>query len=360
MPLSQYRPQQYGAILQQKMETVAPRFRPYTAAEPAVFPSAASHYRMRAEFRMWHQGETIDFVMFRPDGTAQALVDFPVASRHISDRMPDLKALLDADETLRRRLFQVEFLTTGDDDTLLTLVYHKKLDDPWRRAALKLQRQLQLQIIGRSRKQKIVLERDYVTEHVNIHNRDFSYRQTQGVFTQPNAGINRHMLEWVLDHIGTSDGDLLELYCGIGNFTLPLAAHFRQVLATEISKQAVALAHHNMAANGIDNLTLVRMSSEDFTQAIDRVRPFRRLQGVHLDDYQFDTVLVDPPRSGLDAATLALVQRMERIVYISCNPQTLLQNLAVLEQTHQLQRLAFFDQFPYTPHLECGVILQQL
>jgi tRNA (uracil-5-)-methyltransferase len=168
------------------------------------------------------------------------------------------------------------------------------------------------------------------------------------------------MLEWVLDHIGTSDGDLLELYCGIGNFTLPLAAHFRQVLATEISKQAVALAHHNMAANGIDNLTLVRMSSEDFTQAIDRVRPFRRLQGVHLDDYQFDTVLVDPPRSGLDAATLALVQRMERIVYISCNPQTLLQNLAVLEQTHQLQRLAFFDQFPYTPHLECGVILQQL
>lgn len=360
MPLSQFDPQRYPTLLNDKIAAISPRFKSLFGGEPAVFGSPPSHYRMRAEFRMWHEGDHIDFVMFDASGTRQALQDFPVASRHISERMPQLKTLLEQSDCLRQRLFQVEFLTTTGDDTLITLIYHRKLDDEWQAAAQELQQALQVRIIGRSRKQKRVLERDFVTETLPIRGRDYHYRQAEGVFTQPNASINRQMIEWVLDQIDDQhDGDMLELYCGVGNFTLPLAQRFRKVLATEISKQAVACARHNASANNIDNLTLLRMSSEEFTQAIDGVRPFRRLKDIELDNFALNTVLVDPPRAGLDADTLALVSRMERIVYISCNPETLLQNLEQLGHSHQVKQLAFFDQFPYTAHLECGVILER-
>ncbi len=359
MPLSHFQPENYSAIFQQKLAAFLPAFEPWFSGQPTIVASAPDHYRMRAEFRMWHSGDQIDFVMFKAPGQPRIIEAFPVACKPISERMGTLKAMLEASAILRHRLFQVEFLSTENDDTLLSLIYHKKLDDQWQEAALQLQQNLDVQIIGRSRKQKVVLGRDYVTEKLSIHGREFSYRQAEGVFTQPNARVNRRMIEWALDQTEGHCGDLLELYCGIGNFTLPLATRFRRVLATEISKQAVACARANMAANGIDNITLLRMSSEDFTAAMDGVRPFRRLRDVDLPSFDLQTVLVDPPRAGLDPATLALVGRLPQIVYISCDPRTLLQNLEVLGQTHRVTALAFFDQFPYTPHLECGILLSQ-
>ena len=118
------------------------------------------------------------------------------------------------------------------------------------------------------------------------------------------------------------------------------------------------LARHNRAANQVDNLTLVRMSSEEFSQAYQGVRPFRRLAETPLEHFRLNTLLVDPPRAGLDSGTLALAKQFDRIIYISCNPNTLLNNLAQLQPSHRVHKLAFFDQFPYTDHLECGVILQ--
>jgi tRNA (uracil-5-)-methyltransferase len=167
------------------------------------------------------------------------------------------------------------------------------------------------------------------------------------------------MLEWALDVTQNCKGDLLELYCGAGNFSLPLAQNFNQVLATEISKSSVAAAQCNISLNEINNVTILRMSSEEFVQALNNERTFRRLEGVNLHDYDCQTVLVDPPRSGLDDDTLRMVQGYANIVYISCNPDTLKDNLAVLQGTHDIVRFALFDQFPYTHHVESGVYLQK-
>jgi tRNA (uracil-5-)-methyltransferase len=93
--------------------------------------------------------------------------------------------------------------------------------------------------------------------------------------------------------------------------------------------------------------------------ALDKVRTYERLKNIQLDEYRFSTVFVDPPRSGLDPATNAFVSRFDHIIYISCNPHTLKDNLKQLYQTHRLTRMALFDQFPYTEHRECGVILQR-
>ncbi len=70
-------------------------------------------------------------------------------------------------------------------------------------------------------------------------------------------------------------------------------------------------------------------------------------------------MLVDPPRAGLDDATIALIQEYDNIIYISCNPLTLAENLEKLHVTHDLSRVAGFDQFPFTEHIESGVCLRK-
>ena len=73
--------------------------------------------------------------------------------------------------------------------------------------------------------------------------------------------------------------------------------------------------------------------------------------------YDFSTVLVDPPRQGLDPDTRRMIAAYDTIVYISCSPDSLARDLKELQQTHDLERFAVFDQFCYTPHLESGVML---
>jgi tRNA (uracil-5-)-methyltransferase len=168
------------------------------------------------------------------------------------------------------------------------------------------------------------------------------------------------MLSWASESLTNSAGDLVELYCGNGNFTAVLAQHFNQVLATEISKVSVASAVLNFAANSIDNVEVVRISSEEFTQALNKERPFRRLSHIDMDSYDFSTIFVDPPRSGLDAETEKLVSRFDSILYISCNPATLAANLAEITKTHAIESVALFDQFPWTTHIESGVLLRRI
>ncbi len=214
-----------------------------------------------------------------------------------------------------------------------------------------------VQLIGRASKTKIMLDNDYVDEVLPVMGKNMVYRQVENSFTQPNAQVNIKMLEWAIE--STQTGDLLELYCGNGNFSLALAQNFERVLATEIAKPSVAAAQYNIEANNIENVQIIRMSAEDFTQAMQGAREFRRLEGISLADYQCNTIFVDPPRSGLDAETVKLVQGYEHILYISCNPETLCDNLAELTKTHKIEKLALFDQFPYTHHMESGVLLSR-
>jgi tRNA (uracil-5-)-methyltransferase len=92
-------------------------------------------------------------------------------------------------------------------------------------------------------------------------------------------------------------------------------------------------------------------------QAIRGERTFTRLGDVDLTSYNFDTVLVDPPRAGLDDESVRQIGEYNNIIYISCNPDTLHANLTKLCKTHTITRFALFDQFPYTHHIETGVVL---
>jgi tRNA (uracil-5-)-methyltransferase len=333
----------------------------FNAPAPLVFASAEQHYRLRAEFRLWREGGQRYYAMFAPgdNRTPIFVEDFPIASQLINQLMPRLKEAWSHNLALSERLFQVEFLTTLSGEALITLCYHRPLDDAWQAAAEQLASELNVSIIGRSRGKRAVIGRDYVVEKLKIAGRVFSYRQPEGAFTQPNGAVNTHMLNWAYEVLGEQEDDLLELYCGNGNFTLPLSTRVRKVLATEISKSSVNAALANLADNAIDNIELVRLSAEELTQALNGVREFRRLAKIDLDSYQFGTVFVDPPRAGMDSDTCELVRRFPRILYISCNPETLAENIRQLSDTHRITQTALFDQFPWTDHMEAGVLLER-
>ncbi len=355
----------YDDQLAEKVNRLSAMMAPFNAPDAEVFRSPVSHYRMRAEFRIWHQGDDLYHIIFDQQTRQRIRVDsFPAASELINTMMPLMIEALRDNPALRHKLFQIDYLSTCSREIIISLLYHRKIDDVWQTEISLLRDSLRargfnVQFIGRATKTKICLDHDYVDEVLTVDGREMIYRQVENSFTQPNAAINVKMLEWALAATRGAKGDLLELYCGNGNFSLALARNFRRVLATEIAKPSVESAQYNIAANNIDNVQIIRMSAEEFTQAMQGVRSFNRLQGIELKDYDCETIFVDPPRSGLDSETLKMVQAYPAILYISCNPQTLSENLETLSTTHHVERLALFDQFPYTHHMECGVLLRR-
>ncbi len=361
MPLPDLDPARYDQQLAAKLAAFAADFAACELPPPTAHASQPLHYRLRAEFRAWHHDRVWDYAMFDPENPRQPVLmrDFPAADAAICALMPRLRDATLASETLQRRLYAVEFLATLSGDLLLTLIYHRRLDADWEAAARALAGTLGIAIIGRSKGQKLVLERDWVDESFELDGRQLHYRQYEGSFSQPNGGVNRQMLAWARAQAAGLGGDLLELYCGNGNFTVALAPLFRRVLATEVSKTSVKAALHNLERNAISNTAIIRMASEELSAALAGRESFQRLREIDLASHDFSTLFVDPPRSGLDPATLEIAAGFANILYISCNPQTLRDNVAALQATHRIAAAAVFDQFPYTHHLECGVLLQR-
>lgn len=356
----------YQQQLNAKVARISAQFAEYNPPALQVFASPEHNYRMRAEFRIWHIEDDLFYAMFERSEDKQKKVirvdEFPIADRSINLLMPKLLAALKANPILSARLFEVHFLATLSGEMLVSLLYHRKLESDWESAAQALSKALNIKLIGRSRGQKFVLSDEYVVEQLQVFDRTYTYKQIESSFTQPNAQVCQKMLEWACTVAEHSEQDLLELYCGNGNFTLPLSTRFRRVLATELAKSSVYAAQWNIEQNQIENIQVARLSAEEFTQAYNGEREFRRLQEANIDlsSYDFDTVFVDPPRAGIDDDTLKLLQRFKRIIYISCNPDTLHDNLKTLCQSHKVTQFALFDQFPYTHHVESGVLLEKI
>ncbi len=345
----------YDSQLQDKLTQNKERFAPFYDGEIAVFRSKEEHYRARAEFRIWHDKEKTSYAMTSLEKTPVPIEECPQVNERIAKLMTPLLEEIERLE-MKEKLFGCDFLSTKGGDTVVSLLYHKRLDDTWLEKAATLAKRFDIGLIGRSRKQKLVVGKDYVLERLQVEKREFLYKHVENSFTQPNPYVNEKMIAWTLRGIDAKK-DLLELYCGAGNFTIPFATKFQKVLATEISKFSIAAAKENMRLNGVENIEFVRMSVEEFTDALDGGRVYNRMKHINIDEYDFSTVFVDPPRAGMDGKSCDFVSRFERIVYISCNPQTLYRDLERLSSTHVVEEMALFDQFPYTHHVEMGVKL---
>lgn len=355
----------YEEQLNYKIQREKERFSNFTNIDFDIIKSNESNFRNRAEFRIWwekgeNNKEILSYAMNDFKKNILKINSCEMVSHHIKELMPKLIDELQNDLELSFKLFAVEFLGSSTKDMLVTLIYHKKLEESWIQKAKEIEKRLNIKIIGRSKKQRLVLTNDYINETLNISNQNFFFAYEENGFTQPNTNVNIQMIEWVLENTQNSSKDLCELYCGGGNFTIPLSTKFRKVLATEISKTSIKSALRNCSLNKIESISFIRMSAADFVQALKKVRAFNRLKDINLDDYEFDTIFMDPPRSGLDDTTRNLAKDFENIIYISCNPETLHRDLEELTKTHKIEKFALFDQFAFTNHIESGVILRKL
>ncbi len=162
-------------------------------------------------------------------------------------------------------------------------------------------------------------------------------------FTQVNAEINKAMIAQAISLLDLADSDVvLDLFCGLGNFTLPLAGFCSQVTGVEGSREMVERAQENAIAN---NIKTADFFSADLTQPMAGQAWFKR--GIN-------KVLLDPPRSGaLEVLPEIINIRPERIVYVSCNPATLARDAEYLvEKGYVLASAGVMDMFPQTAHVE--------
>jgi 23S rRNA (uracil1939-C5)-methyltransferase len=173
-------------------------------------------------------------------------------------------------------------------------------------------------------------------------NLDMYFRATD--FTQVNASINRQMIKRALELLDARSGEsVLDLFCGIGNFTLPLARQGARVTGIEGDSGLVAMARDNALRNAVEQA--------DFITADLYQEP---LEGSWLRN-RYDRILLDPPRSGAMQVVKQLATlEAQRIVYVSCNPATLARDaqLLVNQAGYRLQAAGVMDMFPHTTHVE--------
>ncbi|GAA4862866.1 23S rRNA (uracil(1939)-C(5))-methyltransferase RlmD [Luteimonas vadosa] len=163
-------------------------------------------------------------------------------------------------------------------------------------------------------------------------------------FIQVNAGLNAAMIARTLDLLELQgDERVLDLFCGLGNFTLPLARVARTAVGVEGDAGLVARARENAARNGLGN---VEFHAADLAQDLSGL-PWMRAG--------FDKLLLDPPRSGADGVLRQLpMQDLTRIVYVSCHPASLARDAGYLvnEAGWTLDSAGVMDMFPQTAHVE--------
>jgi 23S rRNA (uracil1939-C5)-methyltransferase len=153
------------------------------------------------------------------------------------------------------------------------------------------------------------------------------------------------------------DQTVLDLYCGIGAFSLPIARQVGRLCGVEVLPAAVIEAQHNAATNGITN-------AEFFASPVESKETLPWEAGAPGETPRpWDTIVIDPPRSGLHPKALAKVRAIAAptIIYVSCNPSTLARDAEILvnEDGYRPERLRVFDIFPQTPHLESVLLLRR-
>ena len=193
-----------------------------------------------------------------------------------------------------------------------------------------------------------------------LQGRDYLFEQVEGdrlkvpawTFFQPNAAAAGALRAAVLEALVPGAGQaILELYCGVGLFTLPVARTVRQVVAVDLSREAVSAARDNAASAGLSNTRFLCRGVVD------------ALPGL-LQELSWDAILLDPPRTGLAPAAVEAIVRagLQRVVYVSCDPATMARDLRLMLRHGgmSLRSVKTLDLFPQTHHVECVARLERL
>ncbi len=188
---------------------------------------------------------------------------------------------------------------------------------------------------------KLILGNEYITE--NVFGK--SFRLLPQAFFQVNYQMMEKLYKKVIDFYKRNNYEnILDLYCGTGTIGILLSSYVKRVIGVEVIEDAVISANMNKDINDISNIEFILGKVED------RIEEFKNI----------DSVVIDPPRSGLDKITIKTLLNLmpKSIVYISCDPVTLARDLKDLLTKYDLVETNIVDMFPNTNHVESVVLLQ--
>lgn len=179
-----------------------------------------------------------------------------------------------------------------------------------------------------------------------IHLNNYSFRITSGDFTQVNRRMMQTMIDTAVDLIHPMPCDsMLDLYCGSGFFSIPIASHVLEINGVELSSQAISNARFNAHTNSIKNASFAAQPVEHYLKTKPRA---------------FDAAIIDPPRGGCDKSVLRYLCQsgIPRILFISCEPVIMARDLKrFAEHGYLLKSIQPLDLFPQTYHIECMAML---
>ena len=263
----------------------------------------------------------------------------------VGDRLGELSALVEQLEA-RARIPQIEVAVAADDTSALVFRHLDPLTphdrDVLRQYAIDQDVHVYLQPGGPDTVQVLWPEKSVLSYTLGSESVVIEFQPTD--FTQVNTAINEQMVARVLEMMSLGETDtLLDLFCGLGNFTLPLARHAGKVTGVEGDAGLVSRARDNAALNGLDNTAFhVANLAETNTDAA-------------WAGSGYNKVLLDPPRSGA-AEVMPLLGNIhpQRIVYVSCHPGSLARDAGTLvnELGYRLLSAGVMDMFPHTAHVE--------
>ena len=179
---------------------------------------------------------------------------------------------------------------------------------------------------------------------------DFTFKISPLSFYQVNPIQAEALYNIGVEEAGiTKDDIVFDLYCGIGTITIFMSKFAKKVYGIEIIEEAIEMAKENAKLNNIENTEFI---AGDVQVILDRL--------INKENVIPDIIMIDPPRKGLDKTSIdnILKIRPKKIVYISCNPATLVRDLALLEDVYAVKKIKPVDMFPFTNHVECVSVLE--
>ncbi|MBY6190366.1 23S rRNA (uracil(1939)-C(5))-methyltransferase RlmD [Microbulbifer agarilyticus] len=277
----------------------------------------------------------------------------PVLPAEASALIPQLRETILQCEG-RRNISHIE-IAAGEDHTALVIRHLQPLSEEDRERWLGFAKQHQLHLYlqgeqGDANTHKVCPESGPARLHYVLPAFDLTLNFHPQDFIQVNFEINRQMVSLALELLDVQQEDrVLDLFCGLGNFTLPLATRAREVVGVEGLFSLTERARENASANGIDN---VRFQAADLTEDFSR-SPWAR--------GGFDRILLDPPRNGALEVVRNIGQfNAKAILYISCNPATLARDTAeLIQQGYVLRKAGVMDMFPHTTHVESIALFEK-
>ena len=200
----------------------------------------------------------------------------------------------------------------------------------------------------------VILGQDNINLYGNGYIQDklgkYTFNISPMSFYQVNPVQAEKLYNLGIDGAKLSKEDIVfDLYCGIGTISIFMAEHAKKVYGVEIVKEAIEMAKENAKINNINNTEFI---AGDVEKVLDEL--------INKQKVVPDVILVDPPRKGLDNTSINNIIKIKpkRLVYISCNPATLIRDLAKLEDIYEIQSIKPVDMFPYTSHVECVCVLE--